>query len=241
MKSLLRKLLMLIPLNFNQNITYDRQARSIIRKCTSKHSNCVDVGCHKGEFLDLFLKYCPDGHHIAFEPIPSFYRNLVKKYGEKADVRELCLSDDRGKNSFVHVVSNPAYSGILKRNFDRSGEKVEKIEVFTDTLDNVMDENAEIDFVKIDVEGAEYKVLKGATQTLKRCRAVIVFEFGLGAADVYRTTPDMMYDLLCVDLGMQVGLLSRFLKNRENLSRAQFNHEFYSGNHYYFVAWPIQQ
>ncbi len=37
-------------------------------------------------------------------------------------------------------------------------------------------ELAELDFIKLDVEGYEYQALKGAEQTLKRCRPMVMFE-----------------------------------------------------------------
>ncbi|MEZ4983026.1 MAG: FkbM family methyltransferase [Saprospiraceae bacterium] len=66
------------------------------------------------------------------------------------------------KTTFNYVVSNPAYSGLQKRRYDRPNEIDEKIEVETDLLDNVLAEDTRIDFMKIDVEGGEFFVLKGA-------------------------------------------------------------------------------
>nr|MBS0038543.1 FkbM family methyltransferase [Saprospiraceae bacterium] len=238
MKKLIRKLLLHLPINLNQNITYDRQAKAVLRKTTHQSSSCVDVGCHKGEILDLFLEYCPYGHHLGFEPIPHFYQNLQTKYGRRAQIKEICLSDKEGKVNFHLVKTNPAYSGILKRKYDRPNEEVEIIEVKTNTLDNSIEGFPHsIDFIKIDVEGAEYKVLKGAVATLQKHRPVVVFEFGLGAADVYGTSPEMMYNFF-QKLNYKISLLELFLKNENSLSPDEFASEFQSGKNYYFVAWP---
>ena len=50
-----------------------------------------------------------------------------------------------------------------------------------------------IDFIKIDVEGAEFLVLSGAKNILLKSKPVVVFEYGLGASDFYGTDPEMMF------------------------------------------------
>ena len=238
MKEFLRKILLRIPLNLNQNITYDRQAGKILKKTTHQASDCIDIGCHKGEFLDLFLHQCPHGKHHGFEPIPYFYKQLQKNYGHRSSIHPICLSDKQGEISFHLVKTNPAYSGILQRKFDRPNEEVAIIKVPADTLDHIMEPySGKIDFIKIDVEGAEYKVLQGAINTIKEHRPVIVFEFGIGAADIYGLTPATMYTFFS-NLNYHIGLMSDFLKTGKPLSSEKFEDQFTHNKNYYFVAWP---
>ena len=82
------------------------------------------------------------------------------------------------------MVSNPAYSGIQKRKYDGSEEQDTTITVKKDTLDNLIPSDKNIDLIKIDVEGGELGVLMGAKELIARCKPVIVFWRGLGAADV---------------------------------------------------------
>jgi FkbM family methyltransferase len=57
-----------------------------------------------------------------------------------------------------------------------SFEEALEIDVETDTLDNIVDEAGldTVDFVKIDVEGAEGLVVKGAERTLRKARALLI-------------------------------------------------------------------
>lgn len=75
LKSLLKKL----PVPLSRNHRYDLLTKKIIRKHCSATSNCIDAGAHKGEVLDWFLKFAPEGKHFAFEPVPDLFRDLQKK------------------------------------------------------------------------------------------------------------------------------------------------------------------
>jgi len=200
----------------------------------------VDVGCHEGAVLDKMVAVAPHGTHFAFEPIPDFYRKCVASFAPnpKVHIYELALSDCVGTFPFQHVVSNPAYSGLRRRRYDRSGETITEIMIKTNLLDNIIPTDVPIDFVKIDVEGAELQVLKGAIGVLRRSRPMIVFEHGLGAADYYGTTPEEVYELLVGKCGLQISLMERWLNDEFPLSRAEFCDQFYKGLNFYFLAHP---
>lgn len=238
MKTALKRLLKSLPIAFTRNQRYDRQTQHVIRKVCKPGSNCIDVGCHKGEILDLFLKYAPQGTHFGFEPIPQLYGDLVHKYGNRANCRlfDVALSDKAGTSSFNYVVSNPSYSGLLKRNYDHPDEQDTLITVQTERLDDLIPEDRKIDLIKIDVEGGELLVLRGATGILTRCKPVVIFEHGLGASELYGATPGQVYGLL-EQCGMRVSLMSRFLRNQEPLTKEEFCGHYYQKLNYYFIAY----
>lgn len=226
-----------LGIHVTQNQRYDALASKIMRKTLRKDSTCVDVGCHKGEVLEEMLRLAPDGKHFAFEPIPELYQNLRTKFNGHVKVHQLALSDDAGEVTFQHVVSNPAYSGIRKRTY-KGDEDIEVIKVQQDRLDSILPEGVAIDFMKIDVEGAEMQVLKGAKERIRASKPVIIFEHGLGASDHYGTTPEMIYDLLATDCGLMVSLMEDYLEGEKPLSKEEFKEQFYKSLNYYFVAYP---
>lgn len=221
----------------SRNHGYDLQTRKVIARVCRADSNCVDVGCHKGEVLDLMLAASPDGRHFGFEPIPAMYEALKVRYAGRAEILAFALSSTRGTSTFNHVVSNPAYSGLIKRSYDRPDEKDTTITVMTDLLDNVLPEDLQVDLIKIDVEGGELGVLQGAQETIRRCRPTIIFEHGLGASDHYGTRPEMIFALLD-GLDMNVNLMSRWLSGQQALSQNEFKQQFETGSNYYFIAYP---
>ena len=92
-----------------------------------------------------------------------------------------------------------------------------------------------IDFIKIDVEGAEMLVLSGAKKTIERCKPIVVFEHGLGASDVYGTTPRQIF-IFFRDCGMNISLMRDWLSAKPPLSINAFEDEFNQSKNYYFIA-----
>lgn len=224
----------LIPIND----MYDAETIEIIKNLGSE-ANCIDIGAHKGDILIEIIKYCPKGRHFAFEPIPDLYEHLKKLYNDKVSVFPFALSDENGSTSFNYVTSNPAYSGILKRKYDREHETDTSILIEKRKLDDVIPEDIPINFIKIDVEGGEFQVLKGAENVLKKYKPIIVFEQGLGGADVYGTDPREFY-LFLTKLGYNISLMQYYLRKLDPLSIEEYCHQFHKRYNYYFVAYPVK-
>lgn len=238
MKSFLKNLLKLSPIPLSKNHLYDLQTKKIMKQILSPNSNCIDVGCHKGEVLDWILKLAPNGHHFGFEPIPDLFVDLASKYKNKPNcsILEIALSDQQGRTSFNYVTSNPSYSGILKRKYDRAEEADKFIEVQLNTLDTIIDVKTKIKLIKIDVEGAEYLVLNGAQKLLERDQPYVIFEHGLGASDIYGFGPDQVFALFNSHK-MKISTLDGFLKKERPLSLYAFQEQYQKALNYYFIAW----
>jgi FkbM family methyltransferase len=238
LKHILRDAAQLSPVPVTKNLRYDRETQKVLKRTLHPHSNCIDVGCHKGEILDVMLKYAPKGSHSGFEPIPYLYSFLSEKYYQKCKIYPIALSNQKGLSSFNFVITNPSYSGLKKRNYDRKGEKDRSIMIETDTLDNIIAEDFHVDLIKIDVEGAEMLVIEGALNTIRRCKPIIIFEFGKGASDVYKSTPEMLYKLITETLEMQLSTMKKWLSKSKPITLETLKNEYQTGNNYYFIAYP---
>jgi FkbM family methyltransferase len=238
MKALLKKLIKLSPIPLTQNHRYDLQTKKIMRQILGPESNTIDVGCHKGEVLEWMLQLAPRGQHFGFEPIPDLFVALSDKYlgTPNCHIVEVALSDQIGRTSFNYVTTNPAYSGIRRRRYDREGEKDTQIEVQLNTLDNLIDPQTRIRLIKIDVEGAEWQVLNGAKNLILRDKPYIVFEHGLGASDIYGTKPGHIFSFF-EEMGMQLSTLGGFLDRKQVLTSAAFTKLYDTSKEYYFIAW----
>jgi FkbM family methyltransferase len=235
LKKHLKPLLIKNGIALNKNMQYDLQAWRIMKKILDKNSNCIDIGCHAGEFMDWMLELAPQGHHFGFEPIPELFNKLQGKFKKKVGLYALALGHETGKARFTLVRNAPAYSGLQKRVYSVKNPEIENIEVNVERLDNVFAALDQLKLLKIDVEGGEYDVIRGGKELILRCRPYIFFEFGKGAAEYYGSGPDAMFDLLD-ELNMNVYQLNQFLMDGKPLLKSEFIQHFEAGTEYYFIA-----
>ena len=223
------------------NERYDAQTEQVMERVLERTSNCIDVGCHAGSVLDVMMRIAPEGDFYAFEPIPHLFSELSAKYRPAANVHlfQAALSDEPGRASFQHVVSNPGYSGLRRRTYSRPDEHVVELDVELLRLDDVIGTEVDVRLIKVDVEGAELQVFRGAVETIRRCRPYIVFEHGMGGADHYGTRPEMVYDVLH-EAGLQISTMSEWLSSSGStgFSREAFIDQFDQGRNFYFLAHP---
>jgi FkbM family methyltransferase len=165
-------------------------------------ANCIDVGSHEGSFLEEARRVAPSGRHIAFEPLPEYAARLREAF-PTVEVREAAAAETAGRSRFVRVAGAEGMSGLRERTYGRP-VRLEEIEVATERLDDVLPADYVPALIKIDVEGAELGVLRGARETLERHHPIIAFEHGVGGADHYGTTPGDVYRLLVDELGYRI-------------------------------------
>ncbi|MEO5890186.1 MAG: FkbM family methyltransferase [Ferruginibacter sp.] len=214
---------------------YDFQTTQLIRKYLKKDSNCIDIGANMGHILMEIVAAAPKGRHFAFEPIPGLYASLKKRFSKNTSVLNYALSSKKGTTSFNYYPGRPAISGFRKRDFDVGGQPT-LLTVQVEKLDDLIPENLAIDLVKIDVEGAEYEVLLGAKRVLQANRPIVLFEFGLGSADTYGTTPEAIFDLFEA-CGLALSTIEYFNAKKQPFSKEEFNGQFYKNYNVFFIAY----
>jgi len=135
----------------------------------------IDVGASCG-FFTLLANAISRGHGEvhAFEPTPHIFRYLETntKQHTQTTINQLALSNTVGSEMFY---TNPVFSTKNSLVHRKSAPKETQVRVIT--LDKYCQEHSIVPtFIKIDVEGGEYKVIQGAINTLQSFSPIISME-----------------------------------------------------------------
>ena len=136
----------------------------------------VDVGA-SGGIHERWLRFDSNIKAILFEPDPREYENLSSKVPNSHFVLNSALSEKNEEVEF-NLCRKQQVSSVYKPNMNTLNkfpeierfEIVKKIKIKADTLDNQLEKNRiwNVDFIKIDAEGYELSILKGAQNALKQ-------------------------------------------------------------------------
>ena len=153
-----------------------------IPECRVEEGDVVfDIGAHMG-FFSYHAKLCGAKAVYAFEPNPHV-REILTKHKSlwgflDLNIYEFALYSEEGELD-LSIPENPLASiatvnreGTVLEKFGYGG----KIRVVATTIDNFVRKNAVpcVDFIKIDAEGSEREILRGAKQTIRGFRPKIV-------------------------------------------------------------------
>lgn len=132
-----------------------------------------DVGAHVGTYTLLVSNVLNEEQIFAFEPQPAnatrLKENLNLNDCNRVQVFELALSD---KNTFSTITSGDGQAGSVGRIDDSSGMGKSQIQLVRGDALIAKNNLPPPTVLKIDVEGAELKVLRGLSKSLENCRAI---------------------------------------------------------------------
>lgn len=166
----------------NNWIKYNIQVNDWDRIVTLKlQENCkpggtyCDVGACNGIMTSLF-KYLAgeDGMVYSFELNPYNYEVVKQLQSSNCIVENLAVSENSG---VVDIFGDNLSSSNFTSNIVGHDTAFRKMKKISDIKSVSLDEyfkNIRVDYLKIDVEGAELKVMRGAINTLKNCKFAII-------------------------------------------------------------------
>lgn len=115
-----------------------------------------------------YYRLHPEAEFHLFEPNMEFFDNLKAEVGDKPNIHlnNFGLSDEEGEGDY-HTPTQAFLGGDAKIG---TGDKRYNLR----TLDSYVDQHNidHIDFLKIDTEGYDYKVLCGAAKTIPKCKYI---------------------------------------------------------------------
>lgn len=135
----------------------------------------VDVGANEGIYAFALSELGATVH--AFEANPAFADFAKRSLGARAMVHQLALSNETGQASFFIPLADDSSELHLAGNLKNSHSQFERqsvIKVEVRTLDSFGLANVQL--IKVDVEGSELEVLEGARDIIQRDRPALLLE-----------------------------------------------------------------
>jgi FkbM family methyltransferase len=181
----------------------------------------IDVGAHIGYYSTLFSKLVgPSGHVFSFEPDPHNF-SFLKSNIELNKISH-CIYENKAiynSNGFIKLnldSDNLGAHSLVMQNSDNNFITVETV-----TLDNYFkNQNQKVDFIKMDIEGAEEFALDGARNLIeKNPNITIVMEFMPNAINVIKKM--RMYGFKTFIIDHNTGTLEEFMSDEDIITNME--------------------
>lgn len=178
--------------------THEPNVMNVLKKYIKNNMFAIEIGSHIGYF-SLFLsnRLQSNGKLILFECSPGvcklLKRNLeLNGFDKFTKVEEMAVSD---QNSTIDLYITDNEEDATHSLIGGLAGKGSKIEIQTISLDNYFKNNnisTKLDFIKIDAEGAEGLILKGAKDVIKNYKPLILIEMHTIDGSTYKLAEELL-------------------------------------------------
>lgn len=183
-------------------LDHDQNMLPMLDEFLKPESTVIDIGAYIGDHSVYYAKRC--AKVICFEPNPEAFECLVQNAKPNMMLFNLPLSD---KTENVEIISPNNNIGMTY--VQAGGDiKTRALDVF----------EFDPSFIKIDAEGFEMKILKGAKETIERCRPVMLIEINKPALERNGTSFDEVVSYL-----RTFGYICRNIYPEQGMSDQQFD------------------
>lgn len=204
---------------------YEQENIRIINKYIKPGMSIIDVGAHIGLMSVIFgKKVGQTGAVFSFEPTPSTFEVLKKSVrinnlDSIIQTENAALSDKNGKNIFYISNYNADNSNSLvnKKRIDRNEKPIE-VQLYSIDDYIIQKEIKQVDFIKIDAEGAELSVLKGAQNTLYQFRPKVILALHPTSIKTFGHSLEKIWDFI-TEKNYQVEYQSSVMNKEDFISR----------------------
>ena len=164
-------------------IRYYWHEPNILKSLKKLNINYIfDVGSHRGESIDYFIKLKNLKKIQSFEPQKDIFLVLKKKYinnnkvilnqialSQNVNYKDFYINDLSSTSSFSRLNKKSLWLKIKNKILNKKNPIINKIKIRSLTIDKFIKQKKikKIDLLKIDTEGHELEVLKGALKTIK--------------------------------------------------------------------------
>ena len=180
---------------------YDKALHRYIDRNVSDGMTCFDIGGNIGAVAThLARKVGETGHVHAFEPVPALRARLEKNLARngceaRVTVHPLAMSHRTGEAHLSIARVDADNQGLASLVASGNERLTSTVTVQTATLDDFVTARriTRIDFIKMDIQGAEILLLEGAQRTLSTLRPDLILEVSPeDAAGIGKTSRDLL-------------------------------------------------
>ncbi|MGD8328704.1 MAG: FkbM family methyltransferase [Acidobacteriota bacterium] len=157
----------------------DRPELAAIRAALPRDGTAVDVGANRGSYLYWLARWAPAGRVVAFEPqdqLAAYLRAVISGQRWRHVTIEEAGVGDRPGELELHIPGGVVTPGAsFSRRVAEREPCSHRIKQLV-TLDDYFAPGTTIDVIKVDVEGLELQVFRGAERILRESAPLLVFE-----------------------------------------------------------------
>lgn len=193
---------------------FEKVLTQMVARLLRKGDVCFDVGANFGWYTTLFYKHCgAEGAVHAFEPVPDTFKELelncrLMENPKNVFINNLALGD-RNEEIFINLFKELPTGHASLSNQGRKDAVSFKCRMIT--LDSYLEKQniEQVNFIKVDIEGAEMLFLRGAKRLFKQpIPPIFLMEMALRQTANFGYKPDDLlqfisaraeYDFYAVD------------------------------------------
>lgn len=184
---------------------YEKADKDLIESHIKDGDVFLDVGANIGHFSFYFKKKYPNLTSHLFEPIPwlgDCINQTINENGLKNITHHsVALSDHSGEDEFFIDTFNDGGHSLIQDKLSARSKQGRSVKVVVKTLDEY--DLQKVDFLKVDVQGAEKFFLKGALETLKKFKPKMLIEVAVEEVtsfiDFLNTETGINYSVFCTE------------------------------------------
>ena len=178
-------------------IDWERVLETAYRNLVGPGRNIIDIGGHRARHAAVFADDLAAARLVIIEPLAEQFAYLSNHFAHRENIRLINAAVGRqpGTANFVINRNAPEESGLKRRIYnDEAAASVFEAAVDVITLDS-LNLAFKVDYIKIDVEGGELDILRGAPGLLARDRPLLSVEYGYPSYSAYGHQSADLYDL----------------------------------------------
>jgi FkbM family methyltransferase len=189
---------------------YEPHVTDRLRQCLVSGGVFVDIGANVGYYTLLAARQVGSGGRvIAFEPNPTSLKVLLlntRPEGGTIRVYPFAVSDREGFLSLMRIVSIASSKSVTEEELRYPSDVTLTYAV---RLDDALRDERRIDVLKCDIDGHDYRAIRGGLDTLARTRPVVFAEFNPGTLRSFSEIEPVEYLRLFTSLDYRLTVLLR--------------------------------